>query len=57
MVPLMTDACEDEDIQEQRETTFCYSDGQCCSINLVVDRCEFAQQVVIIGGPQGDRAY
>jgi len=54
----MIDACEDEDIQEQQETTHCYSDGQGCSVTLVVARCKFAQQViVIIGGPQGARAH
>ena len=50
-------AWEDEYIQEQQETTFCYSDSQGCSVTLVVARHEFAQQVVIIVGLQGARAY
>jgi len=54
----MIDACKDEDIQEQQETTYSYSDSQGCSVILVVARCKFVQQVVvIIAGPQGDRAY
>jgi len=54
----MIDACEDKDIQQQQETNFFYSNGQGCSVTLEVIRCKYAQQViVIIGGPQGARAY
>jgi len=57
-IPLMVDACKDQNVEEQQEAAHRYCNCECCCVALVVAGREFPQQVVmIVTGSQGARAH